>query len=124
MVGRRKTTAMTASRAGSHQFSRYLRTRDKGPWTTIFHELHPEPWYIPTSTWRQLQGSSGLPPLAAAELQQRGLLVSSAEEDDTALAAAHAERRRQARPRQHPLPRPRPGLQLQLLVLPHPGPGA
>jgi sulfatase maturation enzyme AslB (radical SAM superfamily) len=83
---------MTPSRTGALQFSRYLRTRDKGSWTAIFHELHPEPWHIPASIWQHLRDSGGsLPPLVTGELRQRGLLVTSPEEDDAAWAAAHRE---------------------------------
>jgi uncharacterized protein len=71
-------------------FSRYLRARERGPWTAIFHELHPEVWHVPTETWRAMSVNS-LPPLAAVELRQRGLLVSSVVEDDYAVASAQAE---------------------------------
>lgn len=74
------------------KFSRYLRTRDCGEWTTVFHELHPEAWYIPTATWRTVQASADLlPPLVATELRQRGLLISSAAQDDQSFAHAETE---------------------------------
>ncbi len=72
------------------RFSRYLRTRESGPWTALFHELHPEPWHVPTSTWQQLHAAEALPPAALAELAQRGLLAGPAE-DDAVLARAQAE---------------------------------
>ncbi len=71
-------------------FSRYLRTRERSAWTAVFHELHPEVWHVATATWRALCVDS-LPPLAAAELRQRGLLISSVAEDDHALASARTE---------------------------------
>ena len=83
---------MTLNRTGTPRFSRYLRTRQKGHWTAVFHELHPQPWHIPSSLWQQLQDNSGsLPPLVTSELRQRGLLVASPDEDDAAWAAAHLE---------------------------------
>jgi radical SAM protein with 4Fe4S-binding SPASM domain len=83
---------MTLNRTGTPRFSRYLRTRQKGHWTAVFHELHPQPWHIPSSLWQQLQDNSGpLPPLVTGELRQRGLLVASPDEDDAAWAAAHLE---------------------------------
>jgi uncharacterized protein len=74
------------------RYSRYLRTRQKGNWTVVFHELHPQPWHLPTSTWQKLHNSVGsLPPLIAGELRERGLLVTSPADDDAAWAAAHRE---------------------------------
>lgn len=74
------------------EFSRYLRTRECGEWTTVFHELHPEPWYVPAATWRAVQASADqLPPLMATELQQRGLVISSVAQDDQSLVYAEAE---------------------------------
>lgn len=74
------------------QFSRYLRTREREAWTVIFHELHPEPWFVPTSTWHALQTSlTAMPTLISSELRERGLLVCSAEQDDDALTAAKTE---------------------------------
>jgi len=73
------------------QFSRYLRTRERGEWTAVFHELYPEPWYVPTATWRSVQASVDLPPLLVAELRQRGLLISSAAQDGQSFAYAETE---------------------------------
>ena len=86
----KKDTAVKQPTAeGTARFSRYLRTRERGAWTAAFHELHPEPWFIPTGTWRVMQASPGaLSPLAASELGQRELLISSAALDDDALVAA------------------------------------
>ncbi len=84
MEGHTAETSMT--------FSGYLRTREHGEWTVVFHELRPEPWYVPTATWHLLQASTRtLPALVAAELRQRGLLISSAAEDDDALASARTD---------------------------------
>jgi uncharacterized protein len=83
---------MTASPTRTHHFSRYLRTRHKGSWTAVFHELHPEPWHLPANTWQQIRDNPGaLSPLVTGELRQRGLIVTSPDEDDTAWAAAHHE---------------------------------
>jgi hypothetical protein len=69
---------MTPSRTGTPRFSRYLRTRQQGAWTAVFHELHPDPWYVPASVWQELHDSTGSPnPLVAQELRQRGLLVTA-----------------------------------------------
>ncbi len=77
---------------GTVEFSRYLRTRERGAWTAVFHELHPEPWYAPTATWRAVQASPDLlAPLVATELRQRGLLISSVEQDDQSLTHAETE---------------------------------
>lgn len=74
------------------QFSRYLRTRERGKWTAVFHELHPQPWYVPTTVWQSLHAVGVTPPPAVKiELRQRGLLVDESTADDTALAAAHAD---------------------------------
>ncbi len=71
------------------QFSRYLRTRERGAWTAVFHDLHPEPWFVLTDVWRALRASSvALPPLVVCELRQRGLLISSTAQDDEALMYA------------------------------------
>lgn len=35
--------------ARAQAFSRYLRTRERGPWTAVFHELHPDVWYVSTA---------------------------------------------------------------------------
>jgi len=81
-----------ATDEGPPQFSRYLRTRERGAWTAVFHELHPEAWFVPTGSWRTLQASTdALPPLVASELRHRGLLISSSEQDDIALDATEAE---------------------------------
>lgn len=83
---------MTLNRTGTPRFSRYLRTRQNGQWTAIFHELHPQPWYVPSGTWQQIQADAGsLPPQIAGELWQRGLLVASPGEDDATRAAVHRE---------------------------------
>ncbi|MGH3886162.1 MAG: radical SAM protein [Pseudonocardiaceae bacterium] len=77
---------------GTAQLSRYLRTRERGAWTAVFHELHPEPWFVSSGTWSALHGSiDALPSLVSSELRQRGLLISSAAQDGEALAAAEAE---------------------------------
>ncbi len=74
------------------QFSRYLRTRERGEWTAVFHELHPEPWYVPTVIWRTVHASTDvLSPLVLTELLQRGLLISSVAQDDQSLAYAEVE---------------------------------
>jgi hypothetical protein len=74
------------------RFSRYLRTRERGKWTVAFHELHPQPWYVPTAVWQSLHAAGvTLPPAAKIELRQRGLLVAESTADDTALAAAQAD---------------------------------
>lgn len=78
--------------AESLRYSRHLRTRERGAWTAVFHELHPESWYVPTDTWRDLRArTASLPPLVTAELRQRGLLVPSTADDDESLAAAQRE---------------------------------
>jgi uncharacterized protein len=82
---------MTPNCAYVPQFSRYLRSRAKGSWTAIFHELHPEPWHIPASLWQHIRDSESLPPLVTEELRQRGLIVTSPDEDDAAWAAAHRD---------------------------------
>jgi len=80
----------TAAAGTPSRFSRYLRTRERGSWTAVFHELHPEVWYVPTATWRTLH-TGRVPPAVDAELRQRGLLVTSPDDDDEVLAAAQAE---------------------------------
>jgi uncharacterized protein len=84
---------MATGRTGTPRFSRYLRTRQRGPWTVVFHELHPQPWYVPTSLWQELCNSRtlSLPPAQSEELWQRGLLVASPDDDDGARAQAHRE---------------------------------
>lgn len=83
---------MTLNRTGTPRFSRYLRARQAGQWTAIFHELHPQPWHVPSDIWQQLRADAGsLTPQVAGELWQRGLLVASPGEDDATRTAAHRE---------------------------------
>jgi hypothetical protein len=94
IVGWRKAFPMTPTRtsATDPRYSRYLRARQKGNWIAVFHELHPQPRHLPTSTWQKLHDNVGsLPPLIAGELRERGLLVTSPADDDAAWAAAHRE---------------------------------
>lgn len=68
------------------KLSRYLHTRQNGDMVAIFHELHPDPIYVPVVEWNNFQELpfSSSWPLEDA-LEKRGLIISSADEDDFVL---------------------------------------
>lgn len=82
---------MSSSHARS-RWSSFLRTRERGDWTVVFHELHPDPVYLPTVTWSDLRADvHGLSAPLDATLRDRGLLVRDSHEDDRDLARARQE---------------------------------
>lgn len=80
-----------SSRGEVLSWSNLLRTRERDGTTAVFHELHPDPVYMPTVTWDDVQGDidSLSAPLSMA-LRDRGLLVFG-NEDDRDLARARQE---------------------------------
>jgi radical SAM protein with 4Fe4S-binding SPASM domain len=76
---------------GGLRRSRYLRTRARKDRTVIFHELHPDPVYVPTELWGRFETGHALPGLLQDQLIDRGLLVPSSEADDDAYASAHTD---------------------------------
>ncbi len=43
------------SREEGMRWSRYLRSREVSQWSAIFHELHPDPLYLPADQWRLVE---------------------------------------------------------------------
>jgi sulfatase maturation enzyme AslB (radical SAM superfamily) len=74
------------------RYSSYLRCRERGELTAIFHQLHPDPVYLKTDQWRSIRNRpSILTPALRRELRVRGLLVDNFDEDAEALTEARVE---------------------------------
>jgi len=69
----------------SLQWSRYLRVRRKGDQMALFHDLHPDPLYLPEDRWREFGVSSiiDIPEEILSELLVKKLIVNSEGDDET-----------------------------------------
>lgn len=74
------------------RYSSYLRCRERGELTVVFHELHPDPVYLKTDQWRSIRDRPAiLAPVLRRELRVRGLLIDNFTEDAEALTEARVE---------------------------------
>lgn len=63
-------------------WSKYLRARERGGVTAIFHELHPDPVYCSTKQWTSLLSEiTGGAEMLVGDLRQRKLIIESSDED-------------------------------------------
>lgn len=73
------------------RLSRYLRTRARDGWTAVFHELSPDPVFVPTREWEEFFREPSRSFTWQKDLECRGLLIQDSLEDDEALARAQAQ---------------------------------